>query len=305
METVRGYEIKKGITAEELVKQMKFAGFQATELGKAIEILKRMRKEKAIIFLTFTSNMVSSSLRELFAFLAKEKLVHVIITSIGSIEEDFIKSEMPFLLGDFEADDVELEKKGINRIGNIFVPNDRYEFLERKIQPIFEGMYQEKKIWKPYELARKLGEHLDDKKSFLYWATKNEIPIFCQAITDGAIGLQLYFFKQNKHKDFIIDATAEEKLAEIVLNAKKTGGIILGGGVAKHHAIGVNILRGGFNYAVYVTTATQYDGSLSGARTNEAVSWNKIKGGEGKNHITVEGDATIIFPLMVVGWLED
>ena len=284
---------------KELVKQMENAGFQATQIGKATSILKRMKKEKATIFLTFTSNMVSSGLREIFAFLVKEKFVDVIITTIGSLEEDFIKSKMPFLLGDFDADDIALEKKGINRIGNIFVPNNRYKFLERKIQPILLKMYKQKKVWKPYEFAEILGKNLDDKNSFLYWCAKNKIPIFCQAVTDGAIGLQLYFFKQ-RYKDFVIDETGEEKLVEITLNAKKTGGIILGGGVAKHHAIGVNILRGGFDYAIYITTATEYDGSLSGARTKEAISWSKIKKGK-FNHITIKGDATVIFPLLVAG----
>lgn len=300
MEKVRGYKLSKGIYAYELVRQMKNVGFQATQIWRAVEILKKMRKEKATIFLTFTSNMVSSGLREIFAFLAKEKFIDVVITTVGSLEEDFIKSEKSFFLGDFDADDNELEKKGIHRIGNIFVPNECYIWFEKKIQKIFYEMYSEKKIWKPYELAKILGKNLRDKNSFLYWCAKNEIPIFCQAITDGALGLQLYFFKQI-YKDFIIDATAEEELAQITLNAKKTGAIILGGGVAKHHAIGVNILRGGFDYAIYVTTATEYDGSLSGAKTKEAISWNKIK--KDSTHVTIEGDATIIFPLIIVGFL--
>ncbi|MEM2918977.1 MAG: deoxyhypusine synthase [Candidatus Altiarchaeota archaeon] len=300
MEKVRGYKLSKGIYAYELVRQMKNVGFQATQIWRAVEILKKMRKEKATIFLTFTSNMVSSGLREIFAFLAKEKFIDVVITTVGSLEEDFIKSEKSFFLGDFDADDNELEKKGIHRIGNIFVPNECYIWFEKKIQKIFYEMYSEKKIWKPYELAKILGKNLRDKNSFLYWCAKNEIPVFCQAITDGALGLQLYFFKQI-YKDFIIDATAEEELAQITLNAKKTGAIILGGGVAKHHAIGVNILRGGFDYAIYVTTATEYDGSLSGAKTKEAISWNKIK--KDSTHVTIEGDATIIFPLIIVGFL--
>ena len=120
----------------------------------------------------------------------------------------------------------------------------------------------------------------------MYWATKNNIPIFCPGITDGALGLQVYFFKQ-KFPDFGIDVTGDmKKLADIVLKADKTGGIILGGGIAKHHTIGVNILREGLDYVVYITIATQYDGSLSGARSNEAKSWSKIK--EEGNTITGE-----------------
>jgi deoxyhypusine synthase len=82
-----------------------------------------------------------------------------------------------------------------------------------------------------------------------------------------------------------------------VLNADKTGGIILGGGISKHHTIGVNLLRGGLDYAVYVTTGFPWDGSLSGARTNEAVSWGKIK--EEAAQVTVDCDATIAFPMIM------
>ena len=113
--------------------------------------------------------------------------------------------------------------------------------------------------------------------------------------------MQVYFFKQ-KYKDFGIDVTSDmEDLAKVVLEADKTGAIILGGGIAKHHTIGVNILREGLNYAVYVSTGTEYDGSLSGARPKEAISWSKIN--EEGNYVFVNGDATIIFPLIISKFL--
>jgi deoxyhypusine synthase len=106
----------------------------------------------------------------------------------------------------------------------------------------------------------------------------------------------MYFFKQD-HKDFIVDVTGDMKqLADIVLNSDKTGAIILGGGISKHHIIGANILRDGLDFAVYVCTAPEFDGSLSGAQTREAKSWGKIK--EEANSINVNCDATIAFPLM-------
>ncbi len=123
------------------------------------------------------------------------------------------------------------------------------------------------------------------------------IPVFSPGITDSAIGLQTYFYKQ-KRPDFGIDVTKDmNRLAGLALNAEKAGGIILGGGISKHHAIGVNLLRGGLDYAVYVTTSSPWDGSLSGARTNEAISWGKIA--EQARHVTVDCDATIAFPLIM------
>ncbi len=300
---IKGITLKKGLKVSELVKQYGDAGLQATHLAKAVSIIRQMRKEKALIMLSFTSNMVSSGLRELFAQLCERKDIDIIITSIGSVEEDLIKTKLPFLHGDFHMDDHELRKKGINRIGNILVPNDRYEKLEDMLTPIFTELYDRQKktgvLISPSQLIRELGLSIpakEGKDSFLYWAAKNNIPVYCPAPTDGALGLQLYFFKQ-KNPGFGIDVTADMKqLGSAVLNADRTGGILLGGGFAKHYAIGVNILREGFDYAIYVTTATPYDGSLSGARTSEAISWNKIK--DKATTVTVEGDASIIFPLV-------
>ena len=301
MKEIKGIKLNKNTKIIDLVSGMENIGFQATQLSKAVKTIQRMKKDKATIFLSFTSNMVSSGLREIIAQLIKNKFVDAVITGVGSIEEDLIKTEKPFLLGSFDADDKELDKKGINRIGNIYVPDDRYTFLEDKLTPFFKRLYKKqkenKKLISPQELIFELGKETKDKNSILYWATKNKIPIFCPGITDGALGLQVYFFKQ-KFRDFGIDVTSDmEKLGKKVLEADKTGAIILGGGIAKHHTIGVNILRDGLDYAVYVSTGTEYDGSLSGARPKEAISWSKINK-EG-NYVFVNGDATIIFPLII------
>ncbi|MFH1237294.1 MAG: deoxyhypusine synthase [Candidatus Aenigmatarchaeota archaeon] len=299
MNSVKDYNLEAADIGR-LVKQMRSAGFQATHLAEGVEIIRLMRKEKATIFLTFTANMAASGLRSLFARLCEKRLVDVIITTGGAIEHDFIRSYRPYLLGDFNMDDAQLHKKGMNRIGNIIVPTERYVFLEKKLQPMFAKMYKHGKSTSPSEIARRLGTMTNDRNSFLYWAAKNNIPVFSPGITDSAIGLQTFFFKQD-HPDFAIDVTGDMKdLAGITLNAEKTGGIILGGGISKHHALGANLVRGGLDYAVYVTTSSPWDGSLSGARTNEAISWGKIKSGKKiKNHVTIDGDATIIFPLLI------
>jgi len=275
-------------------------GFQATNIGRAIEIIGRMKKEKSTVFLTFTSNMIASGLRGIVTEMCKRRFVDAIITAGGSLDHDLIKSAKPYELGDFMMDDAKLHQKGVNRIGNILVPNDRYEYLETFMKEVYEELYSSGKMTSPSAIARKIGEKTKPD-SFLYWCTVNSIPVFCPGITDSAIGLQTYFYKQRR-KDFGIDVTKDmNELASLSLNADSTGGIVLGGGISKHHAIGVNLLRGGFDYAVYVTTSSPWDGSLSGARTNEGISWGKIK--EKANHVTVDADATIAVPLIMSGFL--
>ena len=273
-------------------------GFQATQLARAVEIIKTMKLKKATIFLSFTSNMVASGLRGIFAELCKRKFVDVIITAGGSLDHDLTRCYKNYEIGDFFMDDVQLHKKGINRLGNILISNNCYVELEKRLKPILER--KKDKLVSPSELAFDIGKSLNEKagkNSFLYWAARNGIPVFCPGITDSAIGLQTYFFKQ-QHKGFGIDVTGDmQRLASRVLNAEKTGGIILGGGISKHHTIGANILRGGLDYAVYITTSTPFDGSLSGARTQEAISWGKLQ--ERSRYVTVDCDATIAVPLII------
>ncbi len=298
---VKGFDINKVKDVKDFVEQLRYVGFQASNVARATRIIREMKRNKALTILTFTSNMVSCGLRELFAELCKRKFIDIIITGVGSIEEDVMKCFTDFYLGSFDVDDKALHKKGINRIGDIFVPNEAYIKLEEFLMPFFKEMYKLQKersrAIAPSEFIFELGKRIKDKRSILYWCSRNRIPIYCPAITDGALGLQLYFFKQ-ECRDFQIDVTGDmNDLAERIWSAKKTGGIILGGGFAKHHAIGINIVRGGFDYCVYITTAQEYDGSLSGARSNEGISWGKIS--VKANHVTLYGDASILFPLVI------
>ena len=293
---VEDIKLSRGITVKELVEQLGKSGFQAQNLGEAADIIKEARKEKAFTFLSFTSNMAASGLRGIFIHLAKNKKIDVVVTSSGAIDEDLIRSEKPYLQGTFEADDEKLCSKGINRMGNIFVPDDRYEMLESKATSIFGEIYKEKKELTVSELLSEVGKRLNEN-SFLHWCSKNKIPVFCPGITDGAFGVQLAFFQQ-KHHDFKIDVVKDfSAIMDYSFLKRKKCGIILGGGIAKHHTIIANILGGGLDYVVYVNSSTPYHGSLSGATTSEAKSWGKIR--EGARAVTIYGDAAIIFPLLM------
>ena len=231
--------------------------------------------------------------------MAEKRFVDAVITTGGSVDHDIIRSYKPYILGDFSMDDRELRARGINRIGNILVPTDRYVMLERKLREVFKSVYEKKRMVSPSELIHEIGLTIESRNSFLHWTSRNDIPVFSPGITDSALGLQTYFFKQD-NPGFGIDVTGDMKrLADIVLQAEKTGGIILGGGISKHHTLGVNLIREGLDYAVYVTTSSPWDGSLSGARPSEAVSWGKIQ--KRSSSVTVDGDATVVFPLIITG----
>ncbi len=291
----------KVVDYSSIIKSFKSMGFQASKLSKAIEITRKMIEEKAFIFLGYTSNMASSGNRDIIRYLVKNKMINVCVTTCGGIEEDIIKCLGNFYLGDFNVKGETLREKGINRIGNIFVSNNRYVEFEKFLQPLLEEIYKEQKkknkIITPSELIWKMGEKINNEKSICYWAWKNKIKIFCPAIQDGAIGDNIYFFKF-KRNDFIIDITKDIKeLNDMTIGLEKSGVIILGTGVVKHSILNANMLRNGCDYSVYINTEQEYDGSDSGALPEEAVSWGKIK--PFSESVKVFGDATILFPILV------
>lgn len=295
MKEIKDIKLSKNITVKELTKQLADSGFQAQNVGKAIDIIKEMIKNDAAIFLSFTSNMAASGLRGIIISMIKSGKIKAIVTSSGSIDEDIIRAKLPYLQGSFEADDAKLGKKGINRMGNIFVPNDRYEYLEQWTSKVLEETYKEKKSFTPSELLKNIGKKIEGE-SFIKAAAESNVPIYCPGITDGAFGMQLAFFKK-KHNDFEIDVLSDfNNIINQTMQYNKTAGIILGGGISKHHAIISNLMNNGFDYAVYVNSSSPYRGSLSSATTEEAKSWGKVK--ENAKSITIHGDAAVVFPLI-------
>ncbi|MBW3021114.1 deoxyhypusine synthase family protein [Candidatus Woesearchaeota archaeon] len=301
---IEDFKWTKDMTVKNLVDGFRNLGYQSIELGKASEVIQRMKKNSAKIYLTFTSNMVTSGLRGFFAQIISLKMADVIVTTVGGIEEDIMKAEgEKFSIGKFKADDVELHEKGVNRIGNIYVKNESYMKFEDLILPILDKLYQKQARWAVSDMLREIGLMMDDENSILYQAAKNNVPIFCPAITDGAFGFHLYLFQQ-KHKDFIIDTVQDfGNILNSTSQDEKKGVICLGGSISKHHAILATLLNGGANYALYMTTSHESSGSVSGATTSEAKSWGKVKD-EG-DVATVNGDVTINFPLAMIHALEN
>lgn len=323
--TVCGYDFQKGVDFEALLNSYKSMGFQATNFGLAIEEINKMIKwrlsdepllpeeadqykdpevrknTRCTIFLGFTSNMISCGCREIIRYLAQHKMIDCIVTTAGGIEEDFMKCQKPHYIGDFALTGPLLRRQGLNRLGNLIVPSENYSGFEEWVQPIIESMHKEQiekgKIWSPSRIIKKLGQEINDESSVYYWCAKNKIPVFCPALTDGSFGDMLYFHSY-KQPGFICDIAQDiRKLNSIAVWAKKSGQIILGGGVIKHHICNANLMRNGADYSLFINTGQEFDGSDSGARPDEAISWGKIK--IDASPVKLYTEVSLVLPLLV------
>ena len=297
---IKDFTFPEEMSVDELVNQMDQAwGFTAGKLAVGVNILESMiESEGCVKFFSFTGNLVATGTRGVIRELVKRKLVDVIITTCGTLDHDLARCWKDYYKGSFVMNDSKLHQQGVNRLGNVLVPNDSYGIvIEQKIQALLTELYKEgKHELSASELIREIGLRCCNESSILYWAAKNNIPIFVPGIVDGAVGYQLWFFSQD-HNDFRLNLLKDEgELSNIIFDAKKSGALIVGGGISKHHTIWWNQFKDGLDYVVYISTADEWDGSLSGARPREAVSWGKIS--EKAKRIMVEGDASVIMPIM-------
>jgi deoxyhypusine synthase len=297
---IEDYSLSERMSVDELVFQMEKAwGFTAGKLALGAKILENMtRKKDCVTFLSFTGNLVATGARGALKELVRRRLVDVIITTCGTIDHDVARCWKNYYRGSFMMNDADLRKKRTNRLGNVLVPDESYGLIiEQKMHDLLESLWTEDvKEVSTRQVCYEIGTRICNESSILYWAAKNNISVYVPGITDGAVGYQLWLFSQDH--DFKVNLLKDSgELNDIVYNAKKTGALIVGGGISKHHTLWWNQFREGLDYAVYISTAAEWDGSLSGARPREAVSWGKIN--EKAAKVMIEGDASLILPIMV------
>mgnify|MGYP001626437734 CR=1 FL=1 len=302
-EPVRDIWLDERDSPYSIMKKMQEAGgFTGREMGEAVEYLRELFGRDYGRILTFPADIIATGLRGIIAQLLKMKMFDLVITTCGALDHDIARSFSNYYKGSYFEDDVKLRRKGIHRLGNVFVPLESYgPLIERKMQELLNSEYSKEESVPTYRLSWSIGKMINNESSFLYWAYKNQIPVVVPGITDGAVGYQLWLFRQS-HRGFKVDVLEDEQLiSDFVYSHKKLGALIIGGGISKHHAIWWAQFRDGLDIAVYATTAYEYDGSLSGALTREAISWGKIRP-SGK-HVTVHGDATAVLPFLIHGAL--
>lgn len=275
-------------------------GFMAKNLADVCATLDSMySRPNCLKFLSFPADIVATGARGLLIDMVKGGMVDAIVTTCGTLDHDIARTVGDYYEGSFEADDNKLHRSRYHRLGNVLIPLESYgPAIEKHVQPLLRRVYDTgARSITTESLCREIGVTLGSERSLLYCAAKRKIPVFVPGITDGAVGSQLWLFAES-HRDFHVDLLGDERrLSDMTSEASETGALVLGGGISKHHVIWWNLFRGGLDYAVYVTTAMEFDGSLSGARVSEAVSWGKVK--EQAKQASVTAEVTTVLPFIM------
>lgn len=300
---VEHFKIGPKMRVGELVDLMGKSGvFSAGRLAEAVGIYQEMIENDATIFMGVGGALVPGGLRQVLVKAISDGLVDVIVTTGANVTHDLIESfGGSHLRGEPTADDAKLRRQGISRIYDAYVPQKAFELFEDRIQPMLADVTKVEQRMSSAKLLREIGLRLKDRKSILGAAATHEVPVFTPAIADSILGLQAWLYSQ-EHK-LIIDGLLDvREMVDLAANAEKPGAVILGGGVPKNFVLQSMLLTPhAFEYAIQITMDRPEPGGLSGATLDEAKSWGKVT--PDSRLVTVIGDATVIFPLLIASLL--
>jgi len=301
-EEVADYSISEVRNVHDLVSRLaRSGGFQAREVGRSLRILTEMMKDPDCTrFLSFTANIVSTGLRGVLADVIRERMVDVVVTTGGTADHDIARSQGGrYYCDQFFADDSDLRRRQIHRLGNVMIPMGSYgPIIEAFVREMVTELRPDAPM-SPSEILAVAGKRIEDRHSILRAAYETGVPVISPGVVDSAFGTALWYSYQRG--EFKLDVLKDMTLiSDKVFEKKRTGAIILGGGISKHHTLWWNQFREGLEYVVAITTGTEFDGSLTGARISEAISWRKVKSEAQQS--TVIGDVTVIFPLILAAY---
>ena len=322
--------VRAYMSVDELVRAFRGCAFGAGRLAIAADIYEEMLTEETTKFIGIAGALVPAGMRNVIAEMVREREVDVVVTTGANLVHDIIEAlgdhhykidvEGSGLAASAETndemvsetetetetptpiDDIWLREQGLERIYDVIVHEEAFARLEAFLRTVFDKLDCENHdgSYSISELTKTIGENLSDRDSILRAAVDSDVPVFCPAIADSMIGLHAWIYKQTS--PLKVDAFSDMKeLVDIFCDAKRTGAIILGGGVPKNFIFQTALIapreQEGFDYAIQITTDTPENGGLSGATLEEAKSWGKV--GAKAKAVTVYCDATIALPVIV------
>jgi deoxyhypusine synthase len=208
-------------------------------------------------------------------------------------------------------DDRVLYENGVIRIYDVLFPADVLLETDAYIRDFLRRCGMKGPV-STSEFHYRLGEDLMKRRpgceeySVVARAAKLGVPIYTSSPGDSSIGMNVAWHELMNRSSLMIDPNLDvNEVCAIILQGKKNGCVILGGGSPKNFYLQgqptlwevYGIPKGGNEYFIQITTDQVVWGGLSGATPSEAVSWGKVNPGVLPDTVVTYCDSTIAFPL--------
>ncbi len=290
-------KVNQYIPSGDFIEDWHNAGFTPKKISDAAKLTEKMLKDKdCSVFMSLAGALIPAGLRSVLSGFIKNNWVDALIVTGATLTHDLAEAlGYRHYIGSHNADDSKLHEKRLDRVWDVYFDDHSYEGIEDYCKRIFSKL--EKRDYSSKELVWALGKELKDENSIIRQSYLKKIPIYCPALVDSGLGMQVWTY--SKEFGFKVDAFKDwdDLVVNQVWSAKKTGVILLGGGVPKNFILQAQQFSNNeHSYAVQVTMAQVIDGGLSGAELREAISWGKL--GNKSECADVRADVTIVLPII-------
>lgn len=302
-----------GMTVGELVSAYGAAGGGAARLHEAVDIYAEMLSRGSVTnLLGLAGAMVPIGMRQIVTDLIRDGYVDALVTTGATLTHDAIEAiggkhhHGRHAVADTprREHDETLRDEAIDRIYNVYLPQEHFTRLEDHLrEEVFPGLDRPVSIAEFTEALGRANAAVNERDAIgedagiAAAAAAQNVPIYCPALQDSVLGIQAWMHAQVS--DFTLDALADMSgLADLAHDADRAGALVVGGGVPKNYVLQTMLTTPhAYDYAVQLTMDSEHTGGLSGASLDESRSWGKLE--PDARNVTVRGDATITFPLLV------
>ncbi|MGB9926881.1 MAG: deoxyhypusine synthase [Methanosarcina sp.] len=294
---VKGAKISSNMSVDDLVREYSGCAFGAGRLAEAVDVYYEMlASEKTRKFFGLAGAMTPAGMRNIISDLIRDGYIDVLVTTGANMVHDTVEAlGLHHYKGTACSNDIQLRQECIDRIYDVYLPDQHFTDLEEFLQKVYAGLPEENVSIR--QVLSEIGKNLEDDSSILKAAADMGVPVYCPALQDSVIGLQAWLYKEGN--SLTVDAFADmHEFMEICFEAESAGAFLIGGGVPKNYILqSMLVTPKSFDYAIQLTMDRPETGGLSGATLDEAQSWGKV--GENAKAVTVYADATITLPLIV------
>lgn len=328
----------------DLLTAMKRTAFGGRRLGEAFDVLAAMIGDPDCqVVMTLSGAMTIAKMGKIISTMIDTGMVNIVVSTGALIahgmSEAVGKTHYKYHPS---MNDVELFAKGYNRVYDTLEMELNLNHVEEVVAATLKRLDPSQPLSSEL-LTRELGRTLMETSpgpAILKSAFEKGVPVFIPAFTDSELGLDvsIWAMSQRKSLEAIRSATSDvecwrhlqqqvpsfnpfldlNSYTERLLSAKRLGIFTIGGGVPRNWAqqtppyieilnlrLGTTLTPPRFRYGVRICPEPDYWGGLSGCTYQEGVSWGKfVPVSEGGRYAEVLSDATVVWPLLMMGLLE-
>jgi deoxyhypusine synthase len=326
----------------DLLEAMGRTSFGGRRLGEAFEVTKEMVFDpECFVVGTFSGAMTIAKMGKLICRMIDHGMIQAVVTTGALLAHGLSESiGCVHYMTDPHTSDAELFARGYNRIYDTIEMEANLNHVEQVFSKTLERIPRDTLLCSEYvthELGRTLAE--DHKgEGMLKSAYQKNVPVYIPAFTDSEVGLDLSTWAMRQTgrtgKGKKTPANVDQYLASIptfnpfldlnsytsrIMKQKKLGIFTIGGGVPRNwaqevgpyieitnHRLGTRFEVPRFRYGVRICPEPDYWGGLSGCTYAEGISWGKfVAVRDGGRFAEVPSDATLVWPLLIKGILEE